>query len=304
MHLFIRENICRPFEHTINTIYDQVIPKALNITTEMNMEPTDAQEIAKLYIELRERKNALARLLEAKESMLRYEAVRLEADYMNKVGNEENEIAELELKLNRAHRKIEIIRDLIENKEKIDIETIDAQIDLEFLLNEEDRKFAENMYDLSGGTMQEDFPEEKINRFKEMYHDFAKNLHPDINPNLTESELNLWHKVQDVYRNRDIEEMETLYELYQKTFDTEEDLKKDIQNRIEKIRDLTHKTFVKIADIEQSFPFTFEEQLNDDEWLLDKTALNQKIKKQLMEDYSFTQHLLNMMLKSAGIIDN
>ncbi len=265
------------------------------------MEPSNAQELAKLYAELKTRKDALARLMETKALMLGYDAVRLKADYMNKVGNEENEIAELELKLKRAGRKIEIIRDLMEHKQKVDMETIDAQIYLEFLLNEEDQKFAENIYVLFEEKIQEDPSEE--NRLKEMYYDFAKNLHPDINPDLAESELNLWHKVQSAYQNKDIEEMEALYELYRTTFDMEEDLKQDIQKRIEKIRNLTHQTFMKIANIEQSFPFTIEEHLNDDEWLFDKIEFNQKMKKQLLEDYSFTQYLLSMMLKGADIED-
>lgn len=265
------------------------------------MEPTNAQELAKLYAELKTRKDALARLMQTKELMLGYEAVRLKADYMNKVGNEENEIAELELKLKRAARKIEIIRDLMEHKQKVDMETIDAQIDLEFLLNEEDQKFAENIYVLFEEKNQEDPSDE--NRLKEMYYDFAKNLHPDINSDLAESKLSLWHKVQNAYQNRDIEEMEALYELYQTTFDTEEDLKQDIQKRIEKIRDLTHQTFMKIADIEQSFPFIYEEQLHDDKWLFDKMTFNQELKKQLSDDYSFTQYLLSMLLKGAGIED-
>lgn len=269
------------------------------------MLPIETDEMKKLLEELNAMKNVLAKLLEEKEYMAVYESLRLEAEYMNKIGHAEYEIYQLDLKLKQLNRKIEIVRELILNKQPIDMEKIDAQIELEFAQDKnENKKREDQMCFLSEEENRAKLSKEKTKTLKEIYYLLAKRLHPDINPSITESELALWHKVQAAYVNRDIEEMNLLYEIYEKTLGMEmlPDQKEDIEKHIEKIREMIRQTLEQIADIKQSFPFTFEEKLKDDDWLFGKAAVNRELMRQLKEEYSIGQNTLRVMLNSVGIM--
>lgn len=269
------------------------------------MLPIETDEIKKLLEELNAMKNVLAQLLEEKEYMIVYESLRIEADYMNKIGHEEYQIYQFDLKLKRLNRKIEIIRELISAKQPIDMIKIDAQIESEFAQEKkENSKREDRICFLSEEENKAKLSKEKTKTLKEMYYQFAKKLHPDINPNITENELALWHKVQEAYINGDIEQMSLLYEIYEKELEHEIifDQKEDIQKRIEKIRDMIMQTLEQIAEIKQSFPFTFEEKLKDNDWLFGKAAVNRELMRQLKEEYSIGQDTLRMMLSSVGIL--
>ena len=266
------------------------------------MDPNEPEELAKLNEELDARENALAQLLEQKEFMLDYELFRLEADYMYKVGNEEYEISQIESVLKRNKQKIKLIREQIENKEPVDMEKINAQIEWIFALDDQEGLKKEKWY-LSDDEERPTISDENFKKLKGMYYNFAKRLHPDLNHNLTQRELNIWHRVQSAYEKRSIDEMNLLYALYEKTLGIQKALtqKDDIQKRIDKIHDLMHQTFAQIAGIEQSFPFTFEEHLSDEQWIKDKAEINQRIKNQLIEEYSITYELISILLNSVGM---
>jgi len=269
------------------------------------MLPIESDEMAKLLEELNVMKNALAQLLEEREFMIVYDAVRIEADYMKKIGHEEFAIYRLDIKLKKLKRKIEIIKSLIRRKEPIDLAKIDAQIEEEFSKEkQETHERQEHMEYLEEEETKEKLSKAKSMTLKELYYKLAKKLHPDINPNVTEKELALWHRVQTAYNNADIEEMILLYEIYEKTLglETELNTKEEILKRIEKIRGLIKDTLAQIADMKQNFPFNVEQQLNDEDWLFSKKAVNRELKRQLNEEYSIAQDLLRMMLSSVGMI--
>lgn len=268
--------------------------------------PMNTDQFAELMKELNAMKNALAQLLAEKEYMLVYDTVRLEAEYMEKVGHLEYTIFHLDLKLKKLLRKIEIVRSKIAGNEAIDLKQIDAQIEWEFSKSkEEDKKRSEHMcFVEEENKKQKKLSKENQKTLKEMYYKLAKKLHPDINPDITEQELALWHRVQRAYENRDLEEMTMLYEMYEQVLELESELteREEIVKRIEKIRELIHLTLADIAAIKTTFPFTFEEKLKDDDWLFGKNAINNQLHRQLKEEYSMNYELLRTMLASVGIL--
>ena len=46
--------------------------------------------------------------------------------------------------------------------------------------------------------------------YKQLYHDLARRLHPDLNPNLSPREIEIWHDVQAAFERRDLEQLELL----------------------------------------------------------------------------------------------
>ncbi len=270
------------------------------------MLPMNTDQLAELLKELGAMKNALAQLLAEKEYMLIYDTVRLESEYMEKVGHLEYTIFHLDLKLKKLLRKIEIVRSKIAGNEPIDLSIIDAQIEREFA---EDKKEDKKRSDHMSFVEEEDKKQKKLSKehaktLKEMYYKLAKKLHPDINPDITEQELALWHRVQRAYENRDLEEMTMLYEMYEQVLELESELtqREEIIKRIEKIRVLMTQTLADIAAIKTTFPFTFEQKLKDEDWLFAKNAINHQLHRQLKEEYGSQYELLRTMLSSVGIL--
>lgn len=269
------------------------------------MLPIESDQISKLLEELNELTNQLAKLLADKEFLLVDELVSLEAEYMNKVGHLEFEVFRFDTKLKKLNRKIEIVREKIANDEPIDLKKIDEQIEKEFSQEkEEEQKYDERMeYITEEEEKEANLSEEAAKSLKEMYYLLAKKLHPDINPNVTEKEIAIWHRVQTAYENKDIEEMTMLFELYEEMLDIEIDLtkKEEIEKRIEKIRALIQQTLMQLAEIQAQFPFTHKQDLKDPDWVFSKTAVNKELLRQLKEEYNMGTELLRVMLSSVGI---
>ena len=57
-----------------------------------------------------------------------------------------------------------------------------------------------------------------------------------------------------------------------------------------------------IAEMKQSFPFNIEMELQDDDWLFSKAAMNKNSKDSLMRNIHSGQDMLRMMLSSVGIM--
>ncbi|MFA0815223.1 MAG: J domain-containing protein [Anaerofustis sp.] len=270
------------------------------------MLPINTDQFAELIKELNAMKNALAQLLAEKEYMLVYDTVRLEAEYMEKVGHLEYTIFHLDLKLKKLLRKIEIVRSKIAGNEPINLKMIDEQIEREFSQEKkEESKRSDHMcFVEEENKKQKKLSKENQKTLKEMYYKLAKKLHPDINPDITEQELALWHRVQRAYENRDLEEMTMLYEMYEQVLELESELteREEIVKRIEKIRELIKQTLADIAAIKTTFPFTFEEKLRDEDWLFGKNAINNQLYRQLKQEYGIHYEQLRMMLSSVGIL--
>ncbi|MBX9837508.1 MAG: hypothetical protein K2X69_04230 [Silvanigrellaceae bacterium] len=55
----------------------------------------------------------------------------------------------------------------------------------------------------------EELPNQNL-RLKELYRSMARQLHPDINPNLDSKKLDLWYQVQTAYEENDLSKLEVL----------------------------------------------------------------------------------------------
>ena len=51
---------------------------------------------------------------------------------------------------------------------------------------------------------------ERSAELRKLYRKLAKELHPDVNQNLTEQQKNLWHAVRRAYESGDLESMRAL----------------------------------------------------------------------------------------------
>lgn len=121
-------------------------------------------------------------------------------------------------------------------------------------------------------------------KIKELYRRIVKKLHPDINPNITEHEKELFYETQKAYREGDLEKLEEIYEeissgdVVAGSGNSAEDIErlKDTRDKLLNKLEILKK---EIQVIKSSFPYSAKDMLNDPDALAQKQEeLNQIIK--------------------------
>ena len=233
----------------------QISPKILKLQTEVT---TLEKELGKVILEQDEMVNAIK--------------PNLEAEYQKTIGYKELECLENEIASRRLKRQIELLQAAINRQEEIDPEKVEQQLDDEFQewyekVETHYNKLKEAQDRIEGLMSDEDSAE-----FKKLYRQLVFKLHPDLNPNQSKDEINLWHRVQLAYQGGDLEELRSLIiilEAQDKTAelpssgDILEKRKKELTEQIQKI-------IGRLSDMEKEFPFTIAKNLSDKEWVESK----------------------------------
>ena len=112
-------------------------------------------------------------------------------------------------------------------------------------------------------------PKEKpLPKVKDLYRKIVKKLHPDMNPDVTEHELELFHRASKAYEEGDIMTLQAIYdEVY--GLDTEvlsqEESMEQLINLKEQLMDRIAKAIAEIESIKGDFPYTEKEFLDNQE---------------------------------------
>ena len=211
-------------------------------------------------------------LLNDKDVLLSWGIPQLEALYNSRIGYLQIERLQSQLRIKSLKRKLELLRSLINQKKHVDILGIEMQVaeelaNAEFQLMQEVTKIENSKNFLSNLTS----PEHSAG-LRKLYRQFAKQLHPDVNQNLTDEQIKLWHIVTNAYQNGDIEKLKALKLVYEDELTnienkindyTEEEILLKIQVLKEGIKVLNEQ----ISEIKNEFPFTIESQIKDDDWV-------------------------------------
>lgn len=212
-------------------------------------------------------KEELARLIEVKDYLVKHKRIRLEGEYINKVGKYEYKFFEIETKILRTYRKIQLIQAKINHQEGIDEEEIEMQLNREYKeymdklqMMAEDIRAAKEIINLGK------LSEREASELKKLYIEIAKTLHPDLNPNITEKEKILWQRAKDAYEIGDLELLKIFHEMAMENKKVEEiDSMKELRDKVEFFQDKIYDVSMEIQDIKKDFPFNQEAFLMDEE---------------------------------------
>ena len=158
--------------------------------------------------EVESAQNALLTRIEQLDTLRYVEAPKLRNEYMVKIGTVEDEVLEAELNAKMLQRKLELIQIRRNRREPIDIAEIDRQIEFE---RKELLKQAE-VADTAGQQLPQ-LSEVQQGELQALYHKIVENFHPQVHPNLTDTEKALYEKAVDAYRNRNLDALKLIDEI-------------------------------------------------------------------------------------------
>ncbi|MBR0397286.1 MAG: hypothetical protein IJI10_03355 [Eubacterium sp.] len=134
--------------------------------------------------------------------------------------------------------------------------------------------------------------EEKLSiaqRIKRLYRKIVKRLHPDVRPDLSAHEKDLFQQAQTAYERGDLETLERIWQELEgmntpeETFaDTPEDIEK-MKVILENLKKLIRELQREITSIRSEFPYTIRELLENEELLGEKKAALQKQLQEIRE---------------------
>jgi hypothetical protein len=221
----------------------------------------------------------------------------LEALYATKIGRYKVQLLELQIEYKAEKKKIQLCHQAFNSNEEPDFAAIEAKV--AGLTNEayQEIRIEKDKISFAKAILSNlRSPEDSI-ELRKIYRNIAKNLHPDVNPNLTEEQTEIWHLFYSAYKNGDLDKMKALEIIYEKELQNSDLHAEVLSEETILLQTILLKEGIKeienqIKDVEKDFPFNISELIRDEEWveeqqnLLTKEIEELKIAlKELQENY-------------------
>lgn len=217
-------------------------------------------------------KSELSKLISDRDILENTVKKNLEALYVAKIGKNEYELFNFECQVAKLRRKIDLIQVKINHGEKVNLFTVEKQLDDEYKNWQEKMNKMLSDIKASETRLKSLMSEKESKELQSLYRFLVKKLHPDVNANQMESEILLWDRTQIAYKIGDLEELNTIKLLIEDTEIT--NIKKDSLSVIDKqIKTVKEKIFTSmqyIKKLKSEFPFTIESNINDESWVKEK----------------------------------
>jgi hypothetical protein len=225
------------------------------------------------------------RLLNDKDVLTEWGKPQLEALYATRVGVHQIELLQLQLYIKALKRKLELARGAINQGEIPDFAAIEDLVSEELILIQVQINFQVDVVRQSKEMLSHLSSPTKSAELRKLYRVMARQLHPDINPNLTEAQSNLWHQVRNAYETGDLDRLKALQIVYEKELNGFESMKDQMTEEELLLKVSILKEGIKVLDeqilaIRSEFPFTVQDQIKDDVWVAEKV---EEIRKSIEE---------------------
>ncbi len=223
------------------------------------------EEVSSIKHQIKRLKLELSMLIEEKDELVFVICKNIETQYMLKLGHLEHKAYRLQCKYLKLKRKIELIQARKNRQEKIDIENIEEILRKEF--EEYQKEIDEKLKKVNEALERSNakvLSKEDERELKSTYRQIVKVLHPDINPDATETQIDLFRKAVFSYENGDLQTLRIIHSLTQDISDdfeavdfailTEE--KRRLTDSIEKVKD-------EISRTKAAYPYLLKEIIDD-----------------------------------------
>lgn len=222
-----------------------------------------------VHPEVKKLKEELSQLIFEYDNLTSHVCPEIERIYVLEFGRYEYKLYMIELEMDKLKRKIQLIRIEINHENNIDVNKIDDKVKEEF---EEYEKQLQAQIDeikfLEENDVDKLSPEDS-KRFKKIYHKLIKRLHPDLNPNQTFFELNLFYRAVTCFENGDLKGLESVAAIL-----PDEEIEE--VSEIDNLKALVHEYEQKIEKLKEDYPYNKKE-------LIEKPKVGEEYKIMLLE---------------------
>ncbi len=225
--------------------------------------------------EVQKLRTELSMLVLERDELQLVECKNIEMAYLLALGGLEYKAYETQCAVLRLKRKIELIQAKKNRQEKIVPADIEKTLDDEF--HEYQEKLNARIEDMnaalkrSKGTFLTD---DETAELKKLYRSIVKSLHPDLNPDLTDAQITLFHNAVNAYENGDIQAIRAIAVMVSAP-PTPQDNVDGIKLLIkEKERFLSLLQSIKdsIANIKSTYPYTMRPIIQDEKKTAERKA--------------------------------
>lgn len=257
-------------------------------------------DFEKLKSEVEKMRTELSMLLLERDELQFVICKNIETEYMLKLGSIEYKAYEAQCAALRLKRKIELIQAKKNRQEKVIISAIEETLDTEFAeyqkqLNEQ----IDKMNDALKRSKAEVLSDEDNKKLKKLYRKIVKALHPDINPDVSETQVDLFDNAVQAYKNGDLGTLRIIGEMvgnsplpeqHKDALTQLNEEKERLQNLLKAIRD-------SIEQIKSEYPYTMKEIIEDEEQTEQKKKELENILSQYNELISIYKAKIEEMIR-------
>lgn len=204
--------------------------------------------------------------------MAENESVILISVYLEKIGRLQLELLETQTEASRLKMKMNLVQAAVNRNETPDLNAIEQEITTRLQIYYAQIQAQSAALDDAKKVLSHLIPEEETQKMREIFRVLCKRLHPDLNPNQTEEEKDLFIKVKaayDLHRLGDLQNM-----LLYLDHTSMEKLKlvsgDEKTERIKHLEGLIASLKSKIDQLKRSFPFSIKELIFDEEYIAQK----------------------------------
>ena len=257
-------------------------------------------DFEKLKNEIEKMRTELSMLLLERDELQFVICKNIETEYMLKLGSIEYKAYEAQCAVLRLKRKIELIQAKKNRQEKVIVSAIEETLDSEFAeyqkqLNEQ----IDKMNDALKRSKAEVLYDEDNKKLKKLYRKIVKALHPDINPDVSQAQVQLFDNAVQAYKNGDLNTLRIIGEMvgnsplpeqHKDALTQLNEEKERLQNLLKAVRD-------SIEQIKSEYPYTMKEIIEDEEQTEQKKKELENILSQYNELISIYKAKIEEMIR-------
>lgn len=283
------------------------------MNTQLDISPRK-QQLKEEYMRLQQ---VYTDLITKRDDILLREGPLLEAVYMEAIGQLQYEMICLQYDISLLKLERELLQAYINRGEKPDRKVVDekvnetAQTFNENIHREEEKIKESKEYREQHSQEYKEFTEQNTGEpnkaredekaeLKKLYKRLVHRLHPDLHPDQSEWERELFLKVQEVYREGNLErlkELEAELDAGMPSDSVDNESIEDWEERVKKLKEQIEIIKHEIEEIENNFPFTYRDKLNDQDWISARQKDIQAIIDQLKAEKERLEKIVEILRK-------
>jgi hypothetical protein len=249
-----------------------------------------------------------AALVAERDELENSEEPRLIALFMEAVGQLQYEVLVLQYEIALLKQKRDLLQAYKNRGEKADLNYVDEQVEATAKTYNENIQREEEKIKQAKAYIEEQKEEEKKNQeddkheLRNLYRKLVHRLHPDLHPEQTEWEKELFLKVQDAYEKGDLERLRELAQQLEAGMPADavdNETTEEWEERVNQLKEEIVKIREELEKILQKFPFTYRERLNDPEWIVQTQDMLRKEIAELEKEKTRLEKIVSIMEKGG-----